>query len=133
MTPARKAKTRTRKKTTRAEQTRKAIDVMSPERSAKLGQKYVCFECAAKFYDLNKPEPLCPKCGANQNARPKEQAKPPEPPPPPPPPPEPRRPPEEEEEDASLEEVDLELGSIDGDDGLLGDDDDIAQADTDED
>jgi len=30
----------------------------------KLGSKWECFSCGAKFYDLNKPEPLCPKCGA---------------------------------------------------------------------
>lgn len=32
----------------------------------KLGTKYECFSCGTKFYDLGKPEPLCPKCGANQ-------------------------------------------------------------------
>jgi uncharacterized protein (TIGR02300 family) len=32
----------------------------------KLGNKYECFNCATKFYDLGKNEPLCPKCGANQ-------------------------------------------------------------------
>lgn len=31
-----------------------------------LGNKHVCFKCAAKFYDLKKPDPLCPKCGADQ-------------------------------------------------------------------
>jgi predicted nucleic acid-binding Zn-ribbon protein len=31
-----------------------------------LGTKYECFECGAKFYDLGKPEPLCPKCGTDQ-------------------------------------------------------------------
>jgi hypothetical protein len=30
------------------------------------GTKYVCFKCGAKFYDLKKPDPICPKCGANQ-------------------------------------------------------------------
>jgi predicted nucleic acid-binding Zn-ribbon protein len=30
------------------------------------GAKHVCFKCSAKFYDLKKPEPICPKCGANQ-------------------------------------------------------------------
>ena len=33
---------------------------------SKLGTRYVCFECGQKFYDLNRPEPLCPKCGADQ-------------------------------------------------------------------
>ncbi|HEX7181976.1 MAG TPA: TIGR02300 family protein [Thermoanaerobaculia bacterium] len=32
----------------------------------KLGTKHECFSCGTKFYDLGKPEPLCPKCGANQ-------------------------------------------------------------------
>lgn len=32
----------------------------------KLGNKYECFNCGAKFYDMGKGEPLCPKCGADQ-------------------------------------------------------------------
>lgn len=28
-----------------------------------LGTKYECSNCGTKFYDLGKPEPLCPKCG----------------------------------------------------------------------
>jgi uncharacterized protein (TIGR02300 family) len=32
----------------------------------KLGNKFVCFSCATKFYDLGKSEAVCPKCGANQ-------------------------------------------------------------------
>ncbi len=35
-----------------------------------LGTKYVCFKCGTKFYDLGKPEPLCPKCGADQRQSP---------------------------------------------------------------
>lgn len=35
-----------------------------------LGTKYVCFKCGARFYDLKKPEPLCPKCGADQRKSP---------------------------------------------------------------
>jgi uncharacterized protein (TIGR02300 family) len=35
-----------------------------------LGSKYVCFKCGTKFYDLKKPEPLCPKCGADQRESP---------------------------------------------------------------
>lgn len=31
-----------------------------------LGSKYVCFKCSTKFYDLRKPDPICPKCGADQ-------------------------------------------------------------------
>jgi len=32
----------------------------------KLGNKYECFNCGAKFYDMGKGEPVCPKCGADQ-------------------------------------------------------------------
>ena len=31
-----------------------------------LGNRFQCYECGAKFYDLNRPEPVCPTCGANQ-------------------------------------------------------------------
>jgi len=33
-----------------------------------LGKKYNCYSCHTKFYDLGKPVPLCPKCGADQRA-----------------------------------------------------------------
>ncbi len=29
------------------------------------GVRYVCHGCGCKFYDLNRPEPLCPRCGAD--------------------------------------------------------------------
>jgi uncharacterized protein (TIGR02300 family) len=32
----------------------------------KLGTKFECYNCGTKFYDLGKPEALCPKCGADQ-------------------------------------------------------------------
>lgn len=35
-----------------------------------LGKKWNCFSCGAKFYDLGKPDPSCPKCGANQKNAP---------------------------------------------------------------
>lgn len=35
-----------------------------------LGTKHICFKCGAKFYDLKKPEAVCPKCGANQREQP---------------------------------------------------------------
>jgi uncharacterized protein (TIGR02300 family) len=35
-----------------------------------LGTKYVCFKCSTKFYDLKKPVPACPKCGADQREAP---------------------------------------------------------------
>lgn len=31
-----------------------------------LGRKYNCYSCHTKFYDLGKPVPVCPKCGADQ-------------------------------------------------------------------
>ncbi len=37
---------------------------------SKLGKRYQCFQCELKFYDLNRPEPLCPKCGADQRENP---------------------------------------------------------------
>ena len=41
------------------------------QRKPGLGLKWSCYECGAKFYDLNKPEPVCPKCGTDQRNRPK--------------------------------------------------------------
>ena len=35
-----------------------------------LGNKYSCFKCSTKFYDLKKPVPSCPKCGADQRDAP---------------------------------------------------------------
>jgi hypothetical protein len=35
-----------------------------------LGLKWSCFSCGAKFYDLGKPDPVCPKCGSDQRDRP---------------------------------------------------------------
>jgi hypothetical protein len=37
---------------------------------AVLGKRYTCFKCSTKFYDLNRTEPLCPKCGADQREDP---------------------------------------------------------------
>lgn len=28
------------------------------------GQKHICHVCSCKFYDLNRPNPVCPRCGA---------------------------------------------------------------------
>jgi uncharacterized protein (TIGR02300 family) len=35
-----------------------------------LGTKHLCFKCGTKFYDLRKPEAICPKCGADQKDSP---------------------------------------------------------------
>ena len=34
-----------------------------PVTKAKLGNKLTCSNCGAKFYDLKKKQPVCPKCG----------------------------------------------------------------------
>jgi len=34
---------------------------------SKWGTKWVCFDCDCKFYDLGRPEAICPKCGVNQS------------------------------------------------------------------
>lgn len=31
-----------------------------------LGAKHTCYQCGTRFYDLKKPAPICPKCGADQ-------------------------------------------------------------------
>lgn len=31
-----------------------------------LGKKYTCVGCAVRFYDLNRPLPICPQCGVQQ-------------------------------------------------------------------
>lgn len=41
-----------------------------PVSKPQLGRRYTCFKCSARFYDLNKPEPLCPKCNADQRQDP---------------------------------------------------------------
>jgi hypothetical protein len=43
---------------------------MNAAQKAKLGQKWTCYSCGAKFYDLRKPDPNCPKCGADQRQSP---------------------------------------------------------------
>ncbi|HOM28157.1 MAG TPA: FYDLN acid domain-containing protein [Deltaproteobacteria bacterium] len=32
-----------------------------------LGTRYKCYRCGTKFYDLGRPQPLCPSCGEDQN------------------------------------------------------------------
>lgn len=36
----------------------------------KLGNKYTCFSCNCKFYDLNRKEPTCPRCKKDQREAP---------------------------------------------------------------
>src|SRR5512135_527526 len=81
-----------------------------------LGTKHVCFKCGTRFYDLKKPEPICPKCGADQRQSPavkapsEKRARPASRPPPPP---------EPEAEAAEAEADDAEA-----DDDTEDDDDD---------
>ena len=42
-----------------------------------LGIRYTCFKCSTKFYDMKKPVPACPKCGADQRDSPALKAPPP--------------------------------------------------------
>lgn len=35
-----------------------------------LGKKYTCYACGKKFYDLNRPQAICPSCGADQKSKP---------------------------------------------------------------
>jgi uncharacterized protein (TIGR02300 family) len=89
-----------------------------------LGNKHVCFKCGSKFYDLRKPEAVCPKCGADQKDSPANR-----------PAPEPRRgrlsavpkPPEPApapEPEAEAEEESEDLDSFDDDDDATPDDED---------
>jgi len=86
-----------------------------------LGTKHVCFKCGTKFYDLRKPETVCPKCGADQKDSPANR-----------PAPEPRRSrlaavpkaPEPAEPEAPEAEEAEDLESFDDDEEVAGDDED---------
>jgi len=39
------------------------------------GTKYICFNCSAKFYDLGRPQAICPICETDQEKRPKKKDK----------------------------------------------------------
>ena len=88
-----------------------------------LGSKHVCFKCGTKFYDMRKPEAVCPKCGADQKDSPANR-----------PSPEPRRgrlaavprPPEPVAPEPEPEEADEaeDLESFDDDEDVTPDDED---------
>ena len=89
---------------------------MEPERKAKLGARWGCYSCGVKFYDLGKPEPICPRCQSDQRQSPKfeqpkaKRARPAKKAPAPRPPPEPRTPvvvESETEGELDFEDVDL--------------------------
>lgn len=44
---------------------------MAPKAQKDLGKRFRCYECGTAFYDLNRPKPICPKCGADQSSAPK--------------------------------------------------------------
>lgn len=75
MSPARKS-TRKKKPAAKPPRSETRVEVVAGDRSERLGGKHQCFACGAKFYDLNRPEPVCPKCQANQLEKPKEEAAP---------------------------------------------------------
>ena len=95
-----------------------------------LGKKFDCFNCHTKFYNLGKPEAICPKCGANQkNAKSDE----------PPPPPRPARRnvlletiPDENPTDSFGEEQSAEPAEAELDDDDLEEGEDAAEADEEE-
>jgi uncharacterized protein (TIGR02300 family) len=87
-----------------------------------LGTKHVCFKCGTKFYDLKKPEAICPKCGSDQRDSPANR------------PPEPRKgrlsapkvvAPEVEEPEvaAEEEEADVESFEEEGEEEFSGEED----------
>jgi hypothetical protein len=39
----------------------------------KYGNRYQCFKCWCKFYDLSKPKVICPKCGVDQAEAPRHE------------------------------------------------------------
>ena len=43
---------------------------MDAARKVKLGQRWICYACSARFYDLQRPQPICPKCQADQRESP---------------------------------------------------------------
>ena len=49
---------------------------MDEKKKAKLGTRWTCFSCTGSFYDLHKPEPICPRCGADQRESPALEPKP---------------------------------------------------------
>ncbi|MFP6578211.1 MAG: FYDLN acid domain-containing protein, partial [Myxococcota bacterium] len=42
----------------------------------RFGNKFECFGCGARFYDLGREEPICPKCEVDQREKPSDSAPP---------------------------------------------------------
>ena len=68
------APSKTSKKAGKKPKPRKAVTPTGP-RHPKLGYKWVCFACGAKFYDLGHEQPLCPRCETDQRERPPDAPK----------------------------------------------------------
>lgn len=49
---------------------KKKEPAQSPDSQNSLGKKFTCHSCGTKFYDLNRPTKICPKCGADQSLKP---------------------------------------------------------------
>jgi hypothetical protein len=121
---------RPKKATRRPRRQGAARPLESAEKKPGLGAKWACFHCGAKFYDLNRPDPICPKCQTDQREQPAKA-------PVATPPPASRRPAaqpitrlldEEEAPEAPFEEdrdaegaAELDLGKLDGDVDYLDD------------
>ncbi|MXV43728.1 TIGR02300 family protein [Saccharibacter sp. 17.LH.SD] len=82
-----------------------------------LGLKRTCVDCNARFYDLNRVPPVCPKCGATQPTHlsrlkrqdedlPDEKDK-------------------ELDQDEHAADVDVDLDTTDDDDDVMSPDDDL--------
>jgi len=74
--PKRRAATAARKAKSGRRQPRQGIarPLESAEKKPGLGAKWACFSCGAKFYDLNRPDPICPKCQTDQREQPAKTA-----------------------------------------------------------
>ncbi len=59
--------------TTKAKKTLKPSKEVSTPASKEpenpLGKKFSCVSCSTKFYDMNKPQKICPKCGQDQSLK----------------------------------------------------------------
>ena len=44
---------------------------MDTERKSKLGKRWACYSCGVNYYDLGKPETICPRCQSDQRQSPK--------------------------------------------------------------
>jgi hypothetical protein len=50
-----------------------ALVVARDKLKPKLGVRWTCWSCGLVFYDLNKPQPICPRCQADPRKRPESE------------------------------------------------------------